>query len=257
MEQLQPVGLITEPQRLSSTQAALDHFRSRYRDHYKVHHRAYWAEMASIHARLLEVKGEAEALSKLNTLTGLGPPAGEGALVAYGALLDETSDCSLIVGVEDKLGERAICPACALSLDQEPPVERTSDVLRRIGRAIQIQVARLYSVAVHQVLKGNDNPQLERFLKVIQIVRLSSLAEILDDELMGYLRRFLIESRIRAALDPILDHLGGTSSVEPNEAREALGDMAQVLREAFRPSGRALLSPRAALKGRRARKAAS
>ena len=239
-EQIQFASIVPEPQRLNTARLALAHFRQSYSRRYEGHHRAYWMEMARLHGRLLQAKGQAEVLRKLNTLTELGPPVGEGALEAYNDLLNRTSTCSLIVGVEGELGDAPICPACGLRLDQEPPAERVSETLRRIERAIQRQMARLSSVAVRQVLERSDDARVERFLKVVQAVQLASLPEILDDDLVGYLRRFLVEARIGLVMGPILSRLEEGAPPNVEEAQEALRELARVLQRAFRASGRAL-----------------
>ena len=247
-EQLQFASLIPEPQRLNTARAALDSFRDRYRSRYETHHRAYWAEMARLRAQLLEAEGHAEALRKLNTLTELGTPVGEGALATYRELIEEASGCPLVEGLKDELGDGAVCPACGLRLDQQPPAERVSEVMQRIERAIDRQLARLSSVGVRQVLERSGDPRIDQFLRVVQAAQLSSLAEILDDDLIGYLRRFLVESRIGSVLDPILSRLEEGTAPKAEEAQEALREMARVLQRAFRASGRALPPARPALK---------
>jgi hypothetical protein len=246
-EQLQFASLVPEPQRLNAARAAFTQFCRRYRSHYQAHHRGYWTEMARLRGRLLEPKAHAETLEKINTLTELGPPVGAGALLARRALLEETGRCPLIVGVEEELADSAICPACRLRLDQEPPSERASEVLQRIERALARQMARLSSLGVRQVLQRSGDARVERFLKVVQAAQLSSLVDIVDDELIGYLRRFLVESRIGALLDPVLANLEEGTTPKAEEAQEALREIARTLQRAFRAGGRALPAPRAAL----------
>ena len=108
-------------------------------------------------------------------------------------------------------------------------------------------MARLSSVGVRQVLERSGDARVERFLKVVQAAQLSSLVDVMDDELVGYLRRFLVESRIGALLDSILSRLQQGTPPKAEEAHEALRDIARVLQRAFRASGRALPPPRTAL----------
>lgn len=196
--------------------------------------------MARLHSRLQGASPHADALRKLNTLTELGPPVGAGALVAFNELVAETAGCPLIMGVEEELASRAVCPACGLRLDEEPPVERVEEILHRIERAIQRQMARLSSAAVQQVLQRSGDARIEQFLKVVQAAQISSLADILDDELVGYLRRFLVEARVHSVLQPLLSHLEHGSPPDADEAREAMQQVARVLERAFRASRRAL-----------------
>ncbi len=248
MEQLQFASLVAEPHRRDTARSALDHFQQSYRKRYESHHWAYWTEMARLRTRLLEAKGYTEALRKLNTLTELGPPVGEVALEGYQELLKETSDCSPIVGIEDQLGDAAICTDCGLRLDQDPFSERALETLTRVERAIERQMVRLSSVAVRQVLERSGDARVERFLRVIQAAQLSSLPEVLDDELVGYLRRFLVEARIGSLLNPIMSRLEEGGSPDVEDAQEALRELARVLDRAFRASARSLPPPKPAIK---------
>lgn len=242
-EQLHSSTLVAEPQRLASARAALEHFRQRYRRRYEAHHRAYWTEMARLHSRLREARRHVAALGKLNTLTELGPPVGQGAVVAYQELLRETAGCPLVVGVDEELTDSALCPACRLRMDQEPPIGYVNEILDRIERAIARQLTRLSSTAIQQVLKRSGDARIEQFLKVVQAAQLSSLAELLDDELVGYLRRFLVEARISAVLEPILTRVAQGTPPEEAEAQRVMQEVSRVIQRALRASRRALPEP--------------
>ncbi len=121
-------------------------------------------------------------------------------------------------------------------------------MLQRIERALARQMARLSSVGVRQVLERSSDPRVERFLRVVQAAQLSSLVDVIDDELIGYLRRFLVESRIGALLDPVFANLEEGTPPKAEQAEEALREIVRTLQRAFRASGRALPAPRAALK---------
>ncbi|MDO8612173.1 MAG: hypothetical protein Q7R32_05040 [Dehalococcoidia bacterium] len=239
-EQLTFAALATEPNRLAPATAALARFRQRYVSLYRERHTSYWAEMARLHTRLVVEQPHAEALRRINTLAELGPPAGVGALAAFAALLEETSGCPLTAGVEDVAAAEGACPACSLPLDQSPPARRVDEILDRIERACDRQMARLSSSAIQHVLRHSSDPRVDQFLKMVQASQLSSLRAVLDDALVGYLRRFLVESRIHDALEPILSRV--QDGVPPNvdEAQSAMRDVSRVLQRAFQSAQRAL-----------------
>ena len=83
MEQLQFASLVAVPHGLDTARAALDHFHKSYRSRYERHHSSYWTELARLRGQLLEAKNQVEALTRLNTLTELGPAVGERAMSAY------------------------------------------------------------------------------------------------------------------------------------------------------------------------------
>ncbi len=240
LEQLAFATLAVEPQRYTSAKALADSFRRKYVSSYHDHHTRYWAEMARLHTRLREEQPHTDALRRMNTLSELGPPAGVGALNTYEELVAVTAGCPLISGVEEMLETEAACPDCGLALDQTAPTQRVDEVLSHIDRACHHQMARLSSSAVQQVLRNSNDARVDQFLKVVQASQLSSLSAILDDDLIGYLRRFLVEGRIETALRPIFDQLQEGVTPKVDEAKTAMREISQVLQRAFQAAQRAL-----------------
>jgi len=240
LEQLPFAILAAEPQRFPAARAMLDSFRRKYISEYREHHTRHWAQMTRLHAQLREEQTLVEALHRLNTLAELGPPAGMGALSAYEQLVAETAGCPLIGGVEEMPETEAVCPACGLSMDQTAPVQRVEEIMQRIRRACEQQRARLSSNAVQQVLRRSNDARVEQFLRIVQASQLSSLPDILDDELTGYLRRFLVESRIQEALEPILDRVQEGVPPKVNDAQAAMREVSQLLQRAFQVTRKAL-----------------
>jgi hypothetical protein len=240
LEQLNAAALVTEPERLVPARSALESFRRKYAKRYREHHTAVWQETARLHTELLETRPRADALRRINTLAELGPPLGIGGLAAYDELLSETSGCELIAGVEEIVKTEAVCPACGITLYDPPPARRVREVTAKIERACHKQLARLSSAAVQQVLRGSSEPQIERFLRMVQASQLTDLCEIMDEELAGYLRRFLVETRIQEALEPILSELQHGNTPRIDEASGAMRKVTQALQKAFEATQRAL-----------------
>jgi hypothetical protein len=240
MEQLSFVTLAVEPQRLPAAVATLEAFRRRYVCEYRDHHARYWAEVARQHSRLREHAPLAAALERLNTLAELGPPVGVGALAAFDELAQSTVPCPLISGVEGMIGQEPLCPACGITIEDEAPGQRIAEVLARIDRACDRQMTRLSSNAVQQVLSRSKDPRIDQFLRMVQASQLSSLRSLVDDDLIGYLRRFLVESRIEQALEPILDQLQQGELPKVDDAQTAMREVSHVLQRAFEANRRAL-----------------
>jgi hypothetical protein len=89
-------------------------------------------------------------------------------------------------------------------------------------------------VAVRAILERSSDPRVERFLKVVQAAQITTLTEILDDDLVGYLRRFLLEARISTLLEPILNHVQSCDEDDEPATRDALEKLADVLHRAIR-----------------------
>jgi len=190
-EQLSFLTLLEQPHQLDSLRATFEMFRAGYIDAYVKYHHAFWKDAARLRAALDGALSAAQALARLNTLRALGPPLGEAALAAYERLTQQRSACSAR-GLAAALRERPACTECNLTLEDSPPSEETDQVLRGLQTALHRQQARLASEAVRRIL-ARGGERLEQFLQVVQASDLAGLSQVLDDDLVSFLRELLSE----------------------------------------------------------------
>lgn len=234
-ERLRFATLVADPGQLPGMTVSFEHFEHferRYCALYAEHHSKFWEQTAGLAGLVAAAKHRAEALHRLNTISELGPPLEMESLVEYGDLLDETPSCRLATGRVADFAPGPICHYCHITL-ADAPNERAREVLDRIERGISGQMKRLASAGVRQVLRRSGDPRIERFLKVVQAAQGASLADVLDDELTGYIRRFLVEARLGVILEPLLTHVAHGTEPDQHEARSALRDVAGVIETAF------------------------
>lgn len=222
-----------DPQRMRTAELAFSHFQGVYARRYEDFHAAYWTASLRLHARLIEARHDVQALKRLNSLAELGSPAGEATLGAYEQLIEATTACKPRRDLSDVLKTATVCPVCNLRLGAADHAEDADAVMRQLSQSIEQQLSRLSSVAVRAILERSSDPRVERFLKVVQAAQITTLTEILDDDLVGYLRRFLLEARISTLLAPILDHVQSGGDDE-SATRDALEKLADVLHRAIR-----------------------
>jgi hypothetical protein len=191
LDQASFAALWAEPNRLDSIRATFDYFRSRFKAALLAHHAGYWGAMRRLRLSLEESEPTVAALVRLNSLEQLGQPLGQEALAQHGCLLADTQDCPLIEGTEEALATAASCPACNLTLADEPPSAEVDAVSRRLSRALGQQMTRLSSAAIRRILGRARGERIEQFLQVVQASDLAGLASVLDDELLEFLRDLL------------------------------------------------------------------
>ena len=206
LEQMSFATLWAEPHRLDSMRATFEYFRGRFRAALLAHHVSYWMEMRRLRLSLEDSEATARALARLNSLEQLGQPLGEDALAQQGRLLAAVQDCPLVKRLEEALGAAASCPACGLTLADQPPSAEVDAVLRRLSSALSQQMTRLSSEAVHHILRHARGERIEQFLQVVQASDLAGLASVLDDDLLEFLRD-LLDGEPTRATPPILDRL--------------------------------------------------
>jgi hypothetical protein len=234
LEELSFATLVAEANRWAAMRAAFERFRQRYQCAYLNHHRRYWESALTLHAQLMDFIPHAQALRRLNTLRELGPALGEEALAEYEQLPQRIGACLLSANLERELGEASRCPACGISLNDEPSWEEVQQVKRRLERALNQQLQRLSSKAVHQILAASGEARVEQFIQLVQASQARSLADVLDDELLGFLRRLLVEARVRSLLDPVFAKLQEPIPDLSEEAVEEIAtEVARVIHHAF------------------------
>ncbi len=236
-EQLQFAGLVPEPRLFATATAAFDHFRRRYRDAYSKHHADFWGEMPRLASRLRSAHGRATGLHRLNSISELGPPLAMSALDSYAELAERPSACE---EPEPHLDQATVCTRCHLRLDESPPRQDVEDTLKQIDEAIRRQMVRLASAGVQQALTRSGDRRIDRFLRVVQAAQISSLVDVLDDELTGFLRRFLVEARVGLVLEPLFTSIAEGDTPDAAATRDAITKLTGIIDQALNsadPSG--------------------
>jgi hypothetical protein len=230
-EQLSFVTLLQQPHQLDSLRSTFELFRARYATAYVRHHEAYWRDVARLLDDLEAARPGAAALARLNSLRALGRPLGEAALVAYEQLAAGRSTCS-IDDLPSLLRERPRCPVCDLTLDAAFPADEARRAVRGIDAALRRQQSRLASEAVRRIL-ARGGARLEQFLQIVQASDLAGLAQVLDDDLVGFLQGLLAEPTAPTAdaLD-LLERLARAYPVvNDDDIDEVVGALRRLLRE--------------------------
>ncbi|MEE8471606.1 MAG: hypothetical protein V3S82_00400 [Dehalococcoidia bacterium] len=190
LEQIDPGALISVPRLWPGLLDRFHWFQGRFRTLYGGFHRRYHEEIASLAPELDRMELEARALGYLNSIPELGVPVDPGLLGEHGRLKGELTHCPPDAkGVP--LDEEALCGRCGLRATSPLPRRVVEDFQYRLERALGQQQRRLSRKAVRQVLAQSHQPRIERFIQVVAASDLSSLANVLDDELVGFLRQLL------------------------------------------------------------------
>jgi hypothetical protein len=189
-EQLSFVTLLLERHRFDSLRATFETFRQEYADVYARHHAAYRQAIARARTSLDDAQASARALARLNSLRPLGRPVGQATLAAYERLRG-TTVCAA-EALEAALREQPRCPECGVTLEDAAPVKETARVIRDLHGALATQQSRLASEAVRRIL-GRGGERLDLFLQIVQASDTAGLTQVLDDELLVFLRDLLAE----------------------------------------------------------------
>ena len=240
-EQLSFAVLVAERQRWAGIRAAFERFHRAYRAAYLEHHCRYWEGAMMLHAQLMDFTPHAQALRRLNSLRELGKPLGERALADYEELPQRIGACMRATRLDRQLWDCARCPECGLSMTDDLPWESVQRVKHHLQRALDQQLHRLSSKAVRQVLTRSGEARVQEFIQIVQASQVQSLSHVLDDELLCFLRRFLVEARVHSLIAPLLAKLQNITPDVDDEMVEAVtAKVGEIIQDAFADTQRAL-----------------
>ena len=247
-EQLSFVALLSEPRQLGRMRATFEFYRGEYVATYTQRHQAYWRAFAPMRSALDEASPTVQALTRLNTLSSLGGPLGRAALAAYRRLTRGQRTCPA-PELASTLLQQPVCPDCKITLEDSPPIEHVDEVLRRLHAALARQHARLAGEAVHRIL-ARGGGRIEQFLQIVQASDLAGLAQVLDEELLAFLRELLSEpvSPSSEALDLFLELARAHPTVTEEQVEAVIQTLRRLLTEKLASQQAADPSQRAALR---------
>lgn len=245
LEQLALGNLLLNLHVWASLKALFEWFQSRYRAIYLAHHHDYHREMASLRLVLSDSKPEVDALRRLNSIVELGEPVGQELITQYVQLLLRVSPCPI---TEVSVELEPTCSQCGLLLTDEPPQKEVERFLHRLRQALKEQQRRLSSEAMRQILAQSGQRRIDQFLKVVQASELAPLVNLLDDELVDFLRKLLQEAHVDIEWRPALAELTEKfPSLEEGDIDAAAAEFAELLRKAFAKAKREHLGKRVRL----------
>ncbi|MGA2285985.1 MAG: hypothetical protein ABSG55_06925 [Dehalococcoidia bacterium] len=230
LEQLTYAALFMEPHSFEGMRATFEYLRKRFIAAYREHHRHYWESCGRVARELEERESTARALIRLNSISELGKPVGLNGLARFQEMRRTLAGCPLDEALAESLKEAPACPMCSTTLADEPPEAAAREVLRRLERALQEQQNRLSGVAIRSILAWHKGEKIEQFLQVVQASDLRGLAEVLDDELVAFLRELLGAATLPAS--SVLERLSRLHpEVSPASLEAAVGEFRRLLAE--------------------------
>ena len=190
LAQLDFATLVQNPGRWEGLRLQFQGFRSGYAKAYAAHHDAYHKQSTALERELGPAELKAQAPQRLNAIPELGEPAG----IDIPQRLQEVRSTLKVCTIRRQdlpLDRHPVCQTCDLVLGETLLYQEAQRVLTGLEDALDQQNRRLASRVVGQVLGQQRKPELERFIRVVQVSGLSGLANVLDDNLVSLIRELL------------------------------------------------------------------
>ena len=189
---LQSAGLVAAPHQWPGLLEAFRLFRRRYATAYLHHHEAYHGQMGLLAQPMADIRLQARALEKLNGIRELGKPVAPELPALAEELHNNVVACAAPLRASD-IERSPRCEMCGLRLGGEPPTQDVELLAGYVRGALRRQNQRLSRWVVRRLLRREPGSRLERFISVVQVSDLSGLANVLDEELVQFIRELLEE----------------------------------------------------------------
>ena len=183
-------SLSTSPSLWSSVESSFFRFRDRYALAYSSHHARYQHEALELARRLESLRPQVEAIARFNAVPELGEPVGVEVRQLFQGVSSALKQCDALKD-DLRLEQSPRCVSCSLTLEDEIPRRDAEVLFGAVEGAMRTYNRRLSSHSVRQVLAHPTKEQLDQFINLVQVADLSALANVLDDEVVDFLRRFL------------------------------------------------------------------
>ena len=183
-------GLIDSPSLWGSIEQNIRQLRNGYSASYLSHHAGYHREAAEILRDLEPLPRQIEALERFNDV-----PEFEGTVDtdAPARFRDLTASIRTCVEAEDDIDLESVpvCNECHLPMDEDAPRRVAAMVIRDTSAAMREYNQRISSEGVRRILADPSREQLDTFIDMVQISEISDLANVLDADVLEFLRRFV------------------------------------------------------------------
>ncbi len=232
-------NLASQPGQWPSIRGELERFKSRYRNAYQKHHRDFHKALGDLQEELAEAPRRLRALELLNGIEELGRPVGDDLARRHGALGQSVRPCPVPFATLT-LEVAPQCEKCRLALTAEPPKAEVNAFLRDLDRALVTQQRRLASKAIHRVLARSQEDAVATFVQVAQTSDLASLVDLLDRDLVDFIRVLLAEAEVATSESDLLQRFAAAyPTLEEADLPKALRDFEALLRAAFKEARQA------------------
>jgi hypothetical protein len=183
-------SLLANPSLWRSVEESFRRLVRDYSSTYVSHHARYHQESIELLTMLERLATQVDALSAFDRVPEFGGPLGTDAPEHYRELVSGLRTCPLSAD-RVSVADAPSCSSCGLRLDEEIPRREAASVVRDIEGGMREYNRRLSSEGVRLVLAHPDREHLDKLLDLARLGDLSSLANVLDADVMEFLRGFV------------------------------------------------------------------
>lgn len=168
----------------------INQFKDSYSLDYLAHHTSYHQRGLELRNRLERLRPQVDAIGLFNGIPEFGEPISPEAPELFGNVESGFRECALAES-EVSLENAPYCSECEISLADDIP-ERDSELLvGQVEHAMREINRRFGTMSARRVLSHPSKEQLDKFIALVQVADSSALVNVLDAEVIEFLRDYL------------------------------------------------------------------
>jgi hypothetical protein len=230
--------LLKDPAIIPARLESFDSWKGKYAQAYRKAHRAFYEGLQELENEISGLRPHVRALAKMNSIAELGPPlaatlSADDDLAAIDKRLHVCPDA-----VEAKVTVSATCPKCRWTPETSAPAAEAAKLKQLVATGLADRFQRFKDATIGTILRkaaeANGRADLKSLMEMIQLSKVDSLATVLTDDLVIFLRKLLYDENLvqeQIALGPIVQAVG---AIEEERIDEAVDQFAGLLRKAVK-----------------------
>ncbi len=160
-------------------------------------------------------------------------------MLPYARVLDDTLKPAATPDEEPAVdGADPTCPKCNWTPTVQPPEAAVQKLNSLVAAGLADRSQRFKDAAIAAILKKavdqGDRPELQQLLDIVQLANADTLASVLTDDLVDFLRKLLYDENLvqeEISLAPIVQAVG---AIEEEHVDEAVERFAKLLAKALK-----------------------
>jgi hypothetical protein len=186
---MEPSNLESTPSIWAAIEVNVRIFRQKYAQTYLSHHDEYHRQAGSLRNEIEGRRVRVNALAQLVLVPELGEAVGVNIPPRFEDLAGSIRSCAF----DSDLGLDSVpwCQQCELPFDETVPQRQAHEIFGAMDASMREYNRRLSTLAVRQILADGSSHQMDTLIRLIQVADPSSLENVLDADIITFLKGFM------------------------------------------------------------------
>ena len=230
--------LLNDPGLIAARLETYEKWKTKYAQAYCKAHRSCFDERQKLESEMSTLRPQVRALVKMNSVTELGPPLAATLTVAEDLAVIDKRLYVCPDAADANVSVLPTCQKCGWTPSMLAPTIEANKLKQLVGSGLNDRFQRFKDATIGAILKKaaetEGRADLKSLMDVINLSKVDSLATVLNDELVAFLRKLLYDENLvqeEVSLGPIVQAVG---AIEEDRIDEAVEQFAGLLRKAVK-----------------------